>query len=220
MGQSNSRAPNLDTIYQRYLNDQESAKFIKRVAAAYTIGTLERLAEFGQRNSRRAATMVLGFLGDYSSNDVLGRRLNDADRGVRLLAENGIRELWCRDGSDAQRQTLRIIMRLNGSERPAIAARMASELIDAAPSFAEAWNQRAIAHFQRGRFNDSANDCFQTLELNPYHFAAAVGMGQCYLELNEPLASLDAFRRALNLYPDLEDVRAQVAYLERALEGR
>jgi len=208
-------------LYQRYLNHEESASFISAVAASYTIGTLERLAEFGQRTSRRAATMALGFLGDYQSNDVMGRRLSDEDRGVRMLAENSIRELWYRDGNTTQRQTLQVIIRLNNTEQSAAAAtRLADELIDEAPYFAEAWNQRAIAHFQRGRFDDSANDCCQTLELNPYQFAAAVGMGQCYLEMNEPQPALDCFRRALKLNPCLEDVRAQVTYLERALEGR
>jgi tetratricopeptide (TPR) repeat protein len=208
-------------LYQRYLNHEESASFISAVAASYTIGTLERLAEFGQRTSRRAATMALGFLGDYRSNDVMGRRLSDEDRGVRMLAENSIRELWYRDGNTTQRRTLQVIIRLNNTEQSAAAAtRLASELIDEAPFFAEAWNQRAIAHFQRGRFDDSANDCCQTLELNPYQFAAAVGMGQCYLEMNEPQPALDCFRRALKLNPCLEDVRAQVTYLERALEGR
>ena len=220
MGTPTPRQPGLDTLYQRYLNHEDSANFISTVASRYTIGTLERLAEFGQRTSRRAATMALGFLGDYRSNDVMGRRLSDEDRGVRMLAENSIRELWYRDGNETQRQMLQVIIRLNNAEQSAAATRLASELIDEAPSFAEAWNQRAIAHFQRGRFDDSANDCFQTLELNPYQFASAVGMGQCYLEMNEPQPALDCFRRALTLNPCLEDVRAQVAYLERALEGR
>lgn len=221
MGTSTPRQPSLDILYQRYLNHEESASFIAAVAAGYTIGTLERLAEFGQRTSRRAATMALGFLGDYRSNDVMGRRLSDEDRGVRMLAENSIRELWYRDGSTSQRQMLQVIIRMNNSEQSAVAAtRLASELIDEAPFFAEAWNQRAIAHFQRGRFDDSANDCLQTLELNPYQFASAVGMGQCYLEMNEPQPALECFRRALKLNPCLEDVRAQVTYLERALEGR
>ncbi len=214
------RQPSLDTLYQRYLANENSARFISSVASRYTIGTLERLAEYGQRTTRRAATMALGLLGDYTSNDVMGRRMSDSDRGVRLLAENSIRELWYRDGNEAQRHALRVIIRLNNNEQPAPATRLASELIDEAPGFAEAWNQRAIAHFQRGCFDDSANDCFQTLELNPYHFAAAVGMGQCYLELHEPQPALDCFRRALKLNPCLEDVRAQVTYLQRALEGR
>ena len=220
MGTSTPRHPGLDLLYQRYLNHEHSASFIAAVASSYTIGTLERLAEFGQRTSRRAATMALGFLGDYRSNNVMGRRLSDEDRGVRMLAENSIRELWYRDGNERQRQTLQVIIRLNNAEQSAAATRLASELIDEAPFFAEAWNQRAIAHFQRGRFDDSANDCLQTMELNPYQFASAVGMGQCYLEMNEPQPALDCFRRALTLNPCLEDVRAQVAYLERALEGR
>lgn len=220
MSGSKARYPSLDTLYQRYLSDENSAKFIKAVASNYTIGTLERLAEFGQRNSRRAATMSLGFLSDFTSNQIMGRRMSDEDRGVRILAENGIRELWFRDGTDAQRQALQVIIRANNSLQPAIAERKASELIDDAPCFAEAWNQRAIAFFQRRRFDDSANDCCQALELNPYHFGAAVGMGQCYLELNDPIGALDSFRRALRLDPGLEDVRAQVSYLERALEGK
>ncbi|MBP89361.1 MAG: hypothetical protein CMJ64_22055 [Planctomycetaceae bacterium] len=220
MGRSTERYPTLATLYQRYLSDQASANFVKAVAASYTVGTLERLAECGQRNTRRAATMALGFLGDYASNQTMGRRLSDDDRGVRILAENGIRELWFRDGSDAQRQSLQIIIRLNNSLQPVPAERKVSELIDEAPFFAEAWNQRAIALFQRNRFDESANDCFQTLELNPYHFGAAVGMGQCYLELHDPIGALDSFRRALKLHPGLEDVRAQVSYLERALEGK
>ncbi|MCA9119029.1 MAG: tetratricopeptide repeat protein [Planctomycetaceae bacterium] len=220
MGAPTPRQPSLDSLYQRYLNHEDSATFISAVASTYTIGTIERLAEFGQFTSRRAATMALGFLGDYRSNDVMGRRLSDKDRGVRMLAENSIRELWYRDGNETQRKTLQVIIRLNNAEQAGTATRLASELIDEAPFFAEAWSQRAIAHFQRGRFDDSANDCFQTLELNPYHFASAVGMGHCYLELNEPQPALDCFRRALKLNPGLEDVRAQVTYLERALEGR
>ena len=220
MGTPTPRHPSLDTLYQRYLNHEDSAAFIAVVARGYTIGTLERLAEFGQRTSRRAATMALGLLGDYRSNDVMGRRLSDEDRGVRMLAENSIRELWYRDGNESQRQALQVAIRLNNAEQSALATRVTSELIDEAPFFAEVWNQRAIAHFQRGRYDDSANDCFQTLELNPYQFASAVGMGQCYLEMHEPQPALDCFRRALKLNPGLEDVRAQVTYLERALEGR
>ena len=93
-------------------------------------------------------------------------------------------------------------------------------LIDEAAHFAEAWNQRAVAEFALRRFEDAANDCHQTLEMNAYHFGAAVGMGHCYLQLDEPFAALENFRRALALNPDLEEVRGQINFLERALEGR
>jgi tetratricopeptide (TPR) repeat protein len=215
-----STHPVLFRYYAKYLSDEDSAGFIKRVSQRYTIATLERLAERGPRQSRRAATMALGFLADFSSNTVLGRRLRDSDRGVRLLAENGLREIWCRDGSDTQQLWMRKLIRLNVSKQSPLAIEQASLLIDEAPWFAEAWNQRAIAYYRVGRYAESAGDCHQTLELNPYHFAAAVGMANCYLQLNDGYAALECFRRALKLNPNLERVRTQAARLQKVLKRK
>jgi len=162
--------------------------------------------------------MALGFLGNYESNHVLGRGMADADRGVRLLAENGIRDIWCRVGNETHNVRLKTVIRLIQGNQFERAVRVATELINDVPWFAEAWNQRAIALFHLGQFDDSANDCHQTLELNPYHFPAAIGMGHCYLELQDISAAIDCFRRSLRLNPDLEGVRAQIEYLQRTLE--
>src|SRR5687767_8939895 len=118
--------------------------------------------------------MALGMLGDYSHNANLGRALADRDRGVRLLADSGIRQLWRRDGNLRQQRALGSICRLNQNQQYAESIRAATELINEAAHFAEAWNQRAVGYFARGRFEDAANDCHQTLELNPYHFGALV----------------------------------------------
>jgi tetratricopeptide (TPR) repeat protein len=69
----------------------------------------------------------------------------------------------------------------------------------------------------RGDYEASIRDFHQTLEINPYHFCAAAGMGTCYLKQRNPLAALQAFRRALRLNPALEDVRAHVIHLQRSL---
>ncbi len=204
--------------YQRYLATGESGAFVSQTADRYTLGTLERLAAFGARDARRAATLALGLMADFSSNATLGKALTDGDRGVRLLAENGIRDLWYRDGTVEHRWRLQDIIRRNGAGQCDTVIRLATELIEEVPWFAEAWNQRAIAYFQGCEFRNSANDCQQTLELNPYHFGAAVGMGQCYLELNDGWAALECFRRAVRLNPSLEAVRMQIDHLHRALE--
>jgi len=164
--------------------------------------------------------MAVGFLGDFSHNAILGRALNDSDRGVRLLSDSGIRQLWRRDGNRQQQDRLARLCRLNQNDQYADVIREATVLIDEAAHFAEAWNQRAVAHFALRRFEDAANDCHQTLELNAYHFGAAVGMAHCYLQLDEPFAALENFRRALSLNPDLEDVRGHIELLERTLEGK
>ena len=207
-------------LYHEYLVDEQSAKFVHEVSRRYTIGTLERLAEFGQRPARRAATLALGFLANFGSNGVLGRRLNDSDRCVRMLADNGIRDIWCRDGSDSEQQLLQVIIRLNNAGQYEQTICEAGQLQEQSPWFAEVWNQRAIAYFHQNAFSPAACDCRRALELNPYHFEAAVGMGQCYLELEDAYAALDAFRRALKLNPGLEGVRAQISFLERTLEEK
>ncbi len=215
-----SPRPLLESLYHRYLEDENSAAFVAGVSRHYLPSALERLAAAGNHVSRRASIMALGFLGDYRHNAVLGRALVDRDRGVRMLADNGIRALWRRDGNVRHRQQLSRICRLNHGSQYEQAVSEATALIDDAPWFAETWNQRGIGLFAQRRFEESANDCHQTLELNGYHFGAAVGMAHCYLELDEPVAALENFRRALALHPDLEDVRVQIEYLERALEGK
>lgn len=214
-----SRAPILIKFYHQYLDEQDSATFVQHVTRRYTCGTLERVLRVGDRIARRAATLALGFMGDYSCNAVMGRALVDRDRGVRTIAENGIREIWCRVGSREQRLTLRTIIRLNQTKQYDQAVALASELIHESPWIAEAWCQRGTAHYHLGQYDAAIRDCQQALEINPYHFTASAGMGQCYLLQDSPVAALEAFRRALRLNPGMEQVRAQVIQLQRSIKG-
>jgi tetratricopeptide (TPR) repeat protein len=202
------------------LNDQDTSAFVQGVSEFYTVGSLERLTRHDRREVRRAAALALGFLADYSSNAALGRCLTDEDRIVRTIAENGIRSLWRRPEQQVARRRLAKIFRYNSTARYKEAVVAATELIELVPQCSEAWNQRAIAYYNLSRFIESVNDCHQTLEMNPYHFDAAAGMGQCYLQLNDCISALECFKRALRLNPGLEGVRAGVEYLERTLRKR
>ncbi len=209
----------LAACYQRYLDHQDTSAFVQQVSVRYTSGTLERLAEHPDRVVRRGAVLALGYLADYESNPVMGRALVDEDRTVRLLAESGIRNVWTRLGTAAQRQAVVILIRYNTAQHYQEAIRRATLLIDEAPWLPEPWNQRAVAWFALGKYAESIQDCLQALELNPYHFAAAAGMGQAQLQLHQPSEALECFRRALRLNPGLEGARVQVARLTRLVEG-
>jgi tetratricopeptide (TPR) repeat protein len=209
------RPPSLLILYQQYLSHQDSACFVREVSSSYANGTLQRLASHVCREVRRAAILALGFVGDYEANHTLGHALLDDDRTVRTLAENGIRTIWARAGSDSERQELGAVIRLNAAQLHRDAVAKATQLIERAPWFAEAWHQRAVAHVALGRLVDSIRDCHQTLEINPYHFVAATSMGQTYLQLENPVSALECFRRALRLNPGLEGVRAQVVRIAR-----
>lgn len=217
MSETAPRISRLERLYHEYLVDQDSAAFVRKVAVCYTTGSLERLLHSAPRLGRRAAAMILGHLGDYRSNHPLGLALHDEDRAVRLLTENAIRACWCRDGNDAEQRTLGEIIRLNAAREFEEAIDRADRLILENPDFAEAWNQRAIAFYSLGKYHRSIDDCRQAVELNPYHFGAVAGMGQCYLQLSNELWALDCFRRALSLNPSLEGIRANVVRLETRL---
>ena len=212
------RTPVLVIYYNRYLTNNDCTMFIKRVSRRYVNTTLERLLVMGDHVTRRAAVLALSLIGDYTSNAVLGRALVDRDRGVRTIAETGIRELWCRIGTRPQQEMLREVSDLNDQRQHSEAAQLATELIHNSPWIAEAWCQRGTAYYHLGQYDAAIRDCHQALEINPYHFTAAAGMGQCYMLQENPVAALEAFRRALRLNPGLEEVRAQVVRLQRSLK--
>jgi tetratricopeptide (TPR) repeat protein len=213
------RSPVLVIYYNRYLTNQDCGLFVKRVARRYACTTLERLVTLGDHTTRRAAVFALSLLGDYESNYVLGRALVDRDRGVRSIAESGIRELWCRIGNQHEREILCHIVNLNDERLHIEAAELATDLIRSTTlDIAEAWCQRGMAYYHLGQYDAAINDCQQALEINPYHFTAAAGMAQCYMLQDNPVAALEAFRRALRLNPGLEEVRTQVVRLQRLLK--
>lgn len=177
----------------------------------YTEGTLQRLLQSGDVPARRAAVMALAFIGTMKSNPILARALRDEDAVVRNSASDAMWDLWFRGGSRDQNWQLQRALLLND---PAEAIAALDELIKAAPDFAEPYNQRAILHYRRGDFTRAVADCEVVLRLNPVHFGAASGMGQCYLRMNRPRAAVHAFRQALDIFPDLDEVKETLREIE------
>ena len=75
-------------------------------------------------------------------------------------------------------------------------------------------------HFHLGQYDAATRDCHQALEINPYHFQAAAVMGEAYEMQHNLVAALESFRRALRLNPNMEEVRARVIQLQRALKNQ
>ena len=219
MSESSLRYPQLDRFYQRFLNEESSADFIQAVSIKYNLASLERLATAGGRMTRRAAILAIGFLGDFSNNEVMGRALNDSDRAVRMLADHGIRELWQRQGTTGQQESLRGIFRLMDQSRMEDAITAATQLIEVNPEFSEAYSQRAIAFCALGDYEAALVDCREALQFNRYHFPAAIGLAHCCMQIDEASGALAGYRLALNINPDLDSVRRQVSRLERMLEN-
>ncbi len=185
------------------------------VRERYSEGTLQRvLTTAADVQARRAAALAVGLVGTGASVPAAAAALHDDDPLVRRFAVGSLWELWFRAGTDEQNARLQEAVREPNATR---ARAELDDLIREAPSFAEAHNQRAIWFFKQGEFARAVEDCETVLRLNPHHFGAAAGMGQCLLKLNRPRAALRVFRQALEINPGL-DLREIVRELE-ALGG-
>jgi Tfp pilus assembly protein PilF len=139
--------------------------------------------------------------------------LDDDDPLVRRFASDSMWEIWFRGGTREQNWELQQALRQGD---PTAARESLDAIIARAPQFAEPYNQRAIWFFKQGEFARAVEDCETTLRLNPFHFGAAAGLGQCFLKLKKPRAALRAFRQALQINPSLEHLHDTIRTLEEA----
>lgn len=191
-------------------------EFRTAVRERYTEGTLGRLLRTGEVRVRRAAVLALGLVGTMQSNPAVAAMLRDDDPLVQRFASDALWEIWFRGGTPDQNWSLQKVVRHADANT---ARSVLDDLISRAPEFAEAYNQRAIWFFKRGEYPRAVADCETTLRLNPFHFGAAAGMGQCFLKLKKPRAALRAFRQALEINPTLDHLNDTIRTLKEALDS-
>jgi tetratricopeptide (TPR) repeat protein len=198
--------------------------FEAEVASCYLEGTLQRVLHSSLAETRQAAVLALGRLGTMDSGAALAGLLRDPDEAVRELAADALWSLWFRADAPEHNEELARLSDQAGRADADPAALLAgfAALLEKAPDFAEAYNQRAVLHFRLGRWHDAVADCARVLRLNPYHFGAAAGMAQCYLKQKKVRLALRAYRRAYQLNPNLAEVQQAIRSLERLLgeEGK
>ncbi len=154
--------------------------FKKRVQERYSEGTLLRLLHTSSdHTTRRAVLLALGLMGSMSVNKHLAGCLHDEDTEVRRSAVSALWSLWFRAGEGHTKELQRLLRQKDSAK--ALAG--FESLLQRAPQFAEAFNQRAILFFRLRQYDRSITDCEKALELNPFHYAAQAGIGQCLLQL-------------------------------------
>lgn len=217
MTSSSKSLPRIARFYFRFLDEGNAASFVRQVSQFYTLATLHRLAISGETAVRRGAALALTMVGNEESVRVLGESLRDPDRGVRLIAEDGLAALWHQLGSLEQSRQLQEVVRCNAGGHYAEAVLLADALISDQIEFAEVWYQRGAAQASLGLLVESVADYQQALECDPYHFPSALAMAERYLELNDLPAALSCLQWTLQIHPYLDYARAQMNRLQRAL---
>ena len=142
------------------------------------------------------------------------------DSGAALTIETEIWRIWL-DGGDSELNELMVRgIEAMSARRFRDAAGRFTELILAAPAFAEAWNKRATVYYLMDRLEDSVRDIERTLALEPRHFGAISGMGLIFLERGDEEGALDAFEKVLEIHPHARGAGYQVERLRERLQGK
>jgi len=164
-------------------------------------------------DARKVAALALGLLGDRHCIDALAEQLADPDPMVNQMAEHALWSLWFRCGSDTANREIMKGLDVLSQRKFDCAVRHFSRAIEQAPDFAEAYNQRAIAHYLKEEYEESAQDCRQTVKLMPCHFGAWAGLGHCYAHMDRHEEAIASYEKALEINPHLTCVRDAVIEL-------
>jgi tetratricopeptide (TPR) repeat protein len=134
--------------------------------------------------------------------------------------ENRIWALW----SEANNETTNLLM---GRAKKAaddkdydLAIRMLSSIIEIKPEFTEAWNRRATIYFLKKDYTNSMADIAKVLAREPRHFGALSGLGLIMQDIGDDKHALEAYRKAVEVYPRLKGMEDKIKTLKEKVEGR
>lgn len=100
------------------------------------------------------------------------------------------------------------------------ALELLDSIIEINPRYTEAWAQRATLYFVRKDLYRSLADLRVVLAQEPRHYQALAGLGVILQDLGEDKRALEAFRRAIEINPHLENIPELVRRLKLKVEGR
>jgi tetratricopeptide (TPR) repeat protein len=171
-------------------------------------------------DARKVAALALSLVGQRCCTPELVTALKDSDPIVSQMAEHALWCIWFRSGAaDANHELARGTIAVERGDLDD-AIRHFSHAIELAPTFGEAYNQRAIAYYLCERFDEALHDGMRAVELVPCHFGAWAGMGHCYAHLDRMEDALKCYRKALEIHPHLECIFETVQELRRRISRR
>ena len=160
--------------------------------------------------------------GDRTRNlDFLFGALKAApDAASAKQVESRIWALWVASGSDTANLLMTRVKTAIEAKDLNLAVQLLDAVIKIKPDYIEAWNRRATIHYMRKEFGESLQDIRQVLIREPRHFGALSGLGMILQEFGDEKRALEAFRRALEIHPNLQKIPDMVKTLSEKVEGR
>jgi len=153
--------------------------------------------------------------------DELFERLAKAQDAVEARGVSGaIERVWMHSGSDTADLLMGRAMQAFQRKDYALSQELLNAVVEIEPDWAEAWNKRATVRYLADDAMGSMQDIARVLKLEPRHFGALSGMGFILQRSGFDKGALEAFRKALEISPQQEEIRRLVEKLTLSVEGQ
>ena len=128
--------------------------------------------------------------------------------------------VWMRTTSDTAALLMtRAVAAFEARNYP-LSLQLLDQLVVLQPGWPEAWNKRATVRYFSEDLDGSMADVERVLKLEPRHFGALDGLGAILERTGLPRRALQAYRRALAVYPHQPEIEKTVAKLTLEVEGQ
>ena len=152
--------------------------------------------------------------------ELYGRLAKATDQDEAQGIVGALERQWLFTASDTAGLIMtRALGAMQRNEVP-IALELLDRLVLLEPQWAEAWNKRATVRFLADDYAGSMEDISHVLAIDPKHFGALMGMGTILQRSGNDKRALEAYRRAHEVYPALENVKRVIEQLAPDVDGR
>ncbi|MGC9258649.1 MAG: tetratricopeptide repeat protein [Phycisphaerae bacterium] len=187
------------------------------IGHCWCVGVICDFLRHSDTKVRSVAAMALALMGDKTAIAPLVVALHDVDPRVNELADQALWAIWFRCGNKCGCGYLKCGTHHLKHGNMATAIEKFTLAIAADPDFAEAYNQRAIAHYLSEQYAEALVDCRDALAKMPPHFGAMAGMGHCHAQLGNLCAAQQCYRQALAINPCMEGIAVALAQIQKII---
>ena len=131
-----------------------------------------------------------------------------------------IEQTWLQSDSDTADLLMRRALQAMKKQNHKLALELLNKVVFLEPNWSEVWNQRATARYYADDPDGAVADVAQTLAREPRHFAALVGLGFILRRAKQEKMALQVFRCALEINPQLTNIKSIIEKLEISVEGQ
>lgn len=200
------------------LEKHDLQALVLTVRAHWELDQVVSILSGPSQDARKVALLTLSCIGDKSCILPLMKQLKDQDEVVYGMAEHALWSVFFRSGTCSANHEVCRGTKLLDAGRFDDAEKHFTRAIEIDSTFAEAFNQRAVAHYLRDNYKASIDDCDEAIERMPCHFGAWSGKGHALLQLGQLHDAADCYRKAVEIHPHLDCVRETLAEIDFRLK--